>query len=174
MHVNFKIITIDNFYPFSKGQQKRLRTSVINQIKRANWDNNYPLKKSKFTTSLYDKFVDTAKNKLGSFKLKDLNKKTCWAVASNEDFIPSVNWHSHIYTSRINAVYYLHIPEKMQGGEIQFKNRLGQILTHKPKTNQLLIFPGWMWHNPINVESEELRISINMEIVCDKTMEELF
>ena len=62
----------------------------------------------------------------------------------------------------------------MKGGQIQFKNKLGEILTLTPKDNQLLIFPGWMWHNPINVESEELRLSINMEIICDKTMEELF
>ena len=92
----------------------------------------------------------------------------------NKDFIPSVGWHSHYRTARINLVYYLHIPKKMKGGQIQFKNRQGEILTLTPKNNQLLIFPGWMWHNTVNVESEELRLSINMEIICDKTMEEIF
>jgi|TARA_E500000318_G_scaffold64121_1_gene59281 hypothetical protein len=174
MYVNFQIIKIDNFFKFSKGQQNRMKNSVINQIKRAKWDNNYPLKKSKFTTKLYNECVNAAKKKLGDFKLLDINRTTCWAVASNEDFIPSIGWHSHHRTSRINCVYYLNIPKKMKGGQIQFKNKLGEILTLTPKDNQLLIFPGWMWHNPINVESEELRLSINMEIICDKTMEELF
>jgi|TARA_R110000822_G_scaffold278727_1_gene400609 hypothetical protein len=172
---DFPIIRIEDFYSFSNGQQTQLRKSVIKQIKQAEWDNNYVLKEDAFTKNLYNQFVKAAQKHLIKFNLNPkLNRPFCFAVASNQDFIPSVNWHNHIMTSTINSVYYLHIPKKMKGGEIQFKNRLGKILTHKPKTNQLLIFPGWMWHNPINVESEELRISINMEIICDKTMEELF
>ena len=172
--IKFPIIIIDNFYKFSRGQQTRAKNSVIDQIKRAEWDNNYPLKESKFTKTLYDGFVKASKKHLGKFKLKDMNKDTCWAVASNKDFIPSVNWHNHIMTSAINSVFYLNIPKDMKGGEIQFKNRSGNVLTLKPKNNQLLIFPGWMWHNPVNVESQELRLSINMEIITQEKMEDVF
>lgn len=172
--ITFPIIIINDFYKFSKGQQTRTKNNVINQIKRAHWDNNYPLKKSKFTKNLYNQFIKTAKKQLGKFKIKDMNKDICWAVASNKDFIPSVNWHNHIMTSTINSVYYLNIPRDMKGGEIQFKNRSGNVLTLKPKNNQLLIFPGWMWHNPVNVKSDELRLSINMEIITQEKMEDVF
>ena len=61
---DFPIIRIDNFYDFSKGENTRVKNKVINQIKRAEWDNNYALEKNKFTTKLYNTFVDTAKKNL--------------------------------------------------------------------------------------------------------------
>lgn len=42
---DFPIIRIDNFYDFSKGENTRVKNKVINQIKRAEWDNNYALEK---------------------------------------------------------------------------------------------------------------------------------
>jgi hypothetical protein len=62
----------------------------------------------------------------------------------------------------------------MKGGEIEFRNRRKDVLKIKPKTNELYIFPGWMWHNPINVKSEELRLSINMEIVTKEKPVDIF
>tara|TARA_R100001163_G_C5053088_1_gene189688 strand:+ start:1093 stop:1653 length:561 start_codon:yes stop_codon:yes gene_type:complete len=172
---DFPIIRIDDFYKFGRGERKRVCNSVIKQIKRADWDNNYKLNESKFTKSLYEKFLNTSKELLDKFTLnKNYNKSSCWAVASNKDFIPSVNWHNHILTSTINSVYYLHIPEKMKGGEIEFKSRRKDILKITPKTNELYIFPGWLWHNPINVESEELRLSINMEICTLEQPRDIF
>lgn len=171
---DFPIIRIDNFYNFSKGEHAKIKSNIINQIKRAEWDNNYVLEKSKFTTKLYDTFVKTSKKHL-KFKVnKDLNRDFCWAVASNKDFVPSVNWHNHIKSSTINSVYYLHIPKDMEGGEIEFKNRRGDILKITPKTNELYIFPNWMWHNPINVKSKELRLSINMEIIALEKSKKIF
>ena len=172
---DFPIIRIENFYPFKEKEQESIRRKVINQIKRANWDNNYILKEDKFTKKLYNEFVKAAQKHLIKFNLNpQLNRTSCFAVASNKDFIPSVNWHNHLMTSTINSVYYLHIPKTMKGGEIEFKSRRKDLLKITPRTNELYIFPAWLWHNPINVESKELRLSINMEIICDKTMKEIF
>tara|TARA_R100000742_G_C4265638_1_gene83672 strand:+ start:127 stop:663 length:537 start_codon:yes stop_codon:yes gene_type:complete len=172
---DFPIIRIEDFYSFKEKEQESIRRKVINQIKRADWDNNYVLKEDAFTENLYNQFVKTAQKHLVKFNLNPkLNRPFCFAVASNQDFIPSVNWHNHLMTSTINSVYYLHIPKKMKGGEIEFKSRRGDILKITPRTNELYIFPAWLWHNPINVESKELRLSINMEIICDKTMKEIF
>ena len=41
---DFPIVRIEDFYDFKKGEQARVRRNVINQIKRAEWDNNYVLK----------------------------------------------------------------------------------------------------------------------------------
>ncbi len=40
---DFPIIRIDNLYDFSKGEHTRVKNKVIDQIKRAQWDNNYAL-----------------------------------------------------------------------------------------------------------------------------------
>tara|TARA_R100000388_G_scaffold57560_1_gene42514 strand:- start:132 stop:662 length:531 start_codon:yes stop_codon:yes gene_type:complete len=171
---DFPIIRIDNFYDFSKGEQSRTKNSVIKQIERDNWNNNYRLKESKFTKKLYNKFVEACK-KYYKFTINDkYNKNYCWAVASNKHFIPSVNWHNHVMTSTINSVYYLHIPKDMKGGEIEFRSRRKDVLKITPKTNELYIFPNWMWHNPVNVESEEFRLSINLEIITKEKNRDIF
>tara|TARA_R110001592_G_scaffold98697_1_gene281510 strand:+ start:6940 stop:7473 length:534 start_codon:yes stop_codon:yes gene_type:complete len=171
---DFPIIRIDNFYDFSKGENTRVKNKVINQIKRAEWDNNYALEKNKFTTKLYNTFVDTAKKNLNFKVNKDLNRDFCWAVASNKDFKPSVNWHNHIKSSTINSVYYLDIPKDMEGGEIEFRSRRKDVLKITPKTNELYIFPCWLWHNPIDVKSKQFRLSINMEIIALEKHWEIF
>ena len=53
-------------------------------------------------------------------------------------------------------------------------HRRKDILKVTPKTNELYIFPAWLWHNPINVESKELRISINMEICTMEKVGDIF
>ena len=171
---DFPIVRIENFYDFKKGEQARVRRNVISQIKRAEWDNNYVLKKDTFTKKLYQNFVNIAKKHLNPFSFRSNNFDHCFAVASNKDFIPSVNWHNHILSSSINSVYYLHIPKDMEGGEIEFKSKRKDILKITPKTNELYIFPGWLWHNPINVKSKELRLSINMEICTMEKMDDIF
>lgn len=173
--IDFPIIRIDNFYNFSKGEHTRVKKRVIEQIKRHDWDNNYVLEEDNFTKKLYNQFLDTSRKYLKDFKINEwINRTHCFAVASNKDFIPSVNWHNHILTSTINSVYYLEIPEDMKGGEIEFRSRRKDVLKIRPKTNELYIFPGWMWHNPINVKSKELRLSINMEICCNDKVEDIF
>ena len=77
-------------------------------------------------------------------------------------------------TSTINSVYYLHIPKDMKGGEIEFRSRRKDVLKITPKTNELYIFPNWMWHNPVNVESEEFRLSINLEIITKEKNRDIF
>ena len=175
---DFPIIRIENFYNFEKGEHAKVRRSIIGQIKRAEWDNNFLLKKDTFTKQLYKKFVETTQEHLNPFTLRLNNRQKffehCYAVASNKDFIPSVNWHNHLMTSTINSVYYFHIPKDMKGGDIEFKSRRKDILKVTPKTNELYIFPSWLWHNPINVESKELRISINMEICTMEKVGDIF
>jgi hypothetical protein len=171
---DFPIIRIKDFYDFKKGEHAKVRRSIIGQIKRAKWDNNYVIEKDNFAKKLYKKFLETAQEHLTPFTLRSNNKDNCYAVASNKDFIPSVNWHNHIMTSTINSVYYFHIPKDMKGGDIEFKSRRKDILKVTPKTNELYIFPSWLWHNPINVESKELRISINMEICTMEKVGDIF
>lgn len=54
----------------------------------------------------------------------------------------------------------------MEGGEIEFRSRRKDVLRITPKTNELYIFPCWLWHNPIDVKSKQFRLSINMEIIA--------
>ena len=42
---DFPIIRIKDFYDFKKGEHAKVRRSIIGQIKRAKWDNNYVIEK---------------------------------------------------------------------------------------------------------------------------------
>jgi len=37
---------------------------------------------------------------------------------------------------------------------------------YKPKEGDLIIYPGWLKHEPIPPDTNEYRIALNMEIQC--------
>jgi len=113
---------------------------------------NYCFKKFKFT-------VDPARN-----------KTTCWTYVSNKDEF-SEYWHNHIRTSTINGVYYFNIPKNNTSIDFELD---GKILTYHPKQNELIIFPNYLNHKPNRCYDDGHRISINMEIICKETSQELF
>jgi len=121
-----------------------------------------------FSKILIDIFHQKTKEKyvdfFGNYKILPKNKNLCWAYVSNKNEYRG-GIHNHIETSTINSVYYFNMPSKHSGG-ISFFNENGKILTYQPKENDLLIFPNYLLHEPEKIDTEEYRISINMEIIC--------
>lgn len=127
-----------------------------------------------FFKNLYSKFFEFSKNLFGDFTTSN-NSETCWSYASNKfDHGPGLI-HNHLKTSTINSVYYLNVPEStsIHHGSISFLLN-GDIFTYKPKNGDLLIFPNYLDHKINFLNDEEYRISINMEIKCEESAEELF
>jgi hypothetical protein len=133
-------------------------------------DDFYDLKQSLFKV-LYEECT----NIFGD--IEPINSVTCSAYISNKNWYRN-GIHHHTAMSIINSVYYLNVPSKTSGGISFFRDPIGEVpsdqivegyhkyFTYQPDNNDLLIFPNYLLHNPEFNNSEEFRISINMEIYC--------
>jgi hypothetical protein len=134
--------------------------------------NNYPIIEDDnfFYRSLYQKFYNLCEDRL-KFTISKKNKKICWCYIDNIKKSVS-NFHNHIDSSTINAVYYLNVPDN-DSGHIEFL--IGdKMLAYQPKNFDLLIFPNYMIHRPTQNKKEEWRVSINMEILAEETFDDIF
>ncbi len=127
-----------------------------------------------FFKSLYNKFFEVSKTIFGDFTTSDKNE-SCWSYASNKFDHGAGLLHNHLNTSTINSVYYLNVPQtaSISNGSISFVLN-GTRFTHKPENGDLLIFPNYLDHQINFLDDEEYRVSINMEIKCKESSEELF
>ena len=122
--------------------------------------------KSKYIDNLYNIFIDEAKKKLNKFTLKSIDFKL-WCYISDNTFTIG-RFHNHLKTSTINSVIYLITQDK----GIDFK--LNKETIHlKPKEGDMLIFPSFLDHYPHPSKTEK-RITLNLELLCNETGEEIF
>jgi len=127
-----------------------------------------------FFKSLYSKFFEFSKTIFGDFTASN-NNESCWSYASNKFNHGAGILHNHLNTSTINSVYYLNVPQtaSISNGSISFVLN-GNKFTYKPENGDLLIFPDYLDHQINFLDDEEYRVSINMEIKCEESSEELF
>ena len=97
-------------------------------------------------------------------------KNKFWAHVSNKNYYTFLP-HDHIKSSTIHGVYYLNIPKNMtslsnEGAITFFIN--GKWEFYSPKENDLILMPNYLIHDTIHNNSKEYRISINLELFCDK------
>lgn len=124
-----------------------------------------------FLFDLYDDFVEISKKHLNKFTISKNNIKRYWAYATNR-FDPHYQWHDHVRTSTINGVYYLRIPETTCSQlDFHYKEKFYRF---SPKENDLLIMPNYLKHAPRQPLSNEYRISVNIEIVCNESPDSIF
>lgn len=125
-----------------------------------------------FVNQLYDIFLMCSQQVFGPFSLLENNSPSGWANLSNGNYYLA-NIHNHEKTASINGVFYFSMPEDC-GGELDFYDSEHQcICTIMPRQNQLLIFPGSLHHKNRYCNSERFRISINIEILCDKNFNKI-
>jgi hypothetical protein len=127
-----------------------------------------------FFKSLYIKFFEFSKTLFGDFTISN-NNDACWSYTSNKFDYGTGVLHNHLNTSTINSVYYLNVPitASIGQGSISFLLN-GNKFTYKPENGDLLIFPDYLDHQINFLDDEEYRVSINMEIKCKESSEELF
>lgn len=178
----FPIYLIKNFETPDENLRKELVLLVL-RCKEKNHNSNsgsffVDEDMSGFFENLYNKFVDCTYDIFGEY-VKIPNKSyNIWSYSSNKfnhGPIPGMI-HNHIDTSTINSVYYLNIPQSVtddKGSISFFFNE--NIFTYKPDNDDFLIFPNYLDHRINNYEDdEEWRVSINMEINCQESSDELF
>ena len=134
-------------------------------------DNNFLLdeKFQKLTDTLIKNFHKISEEEysisFGKYKLLPENSNICWAYVTNKNEHRG-GIHHHVKTSIINSVFYLNMPSNNSGGISFYDDTYKRCLTYQPKKYDLIIFPNYFLHRPERINTEEYRISINMEIIC--------
>jgi hypothetical protein len=148
-----------------------MKTQVLAAHHKADYNtgNNFQINDSSgvFHT-LYKDFFHIANQHFGPLELDQRNLASCWGYVTNKFFYKG-GIHNHLNTCVINAVYYLNIPEtadRHQGSLSFYDNNFHEIYNIRPNVGDLIIFPGYLNHQPHQSFSLDYRVSINMEIIC--------
>ena len=133
-------------------------------------DHNFSIKDDHtlFFSKLYDKYLKLCCELFGNFDLSDRNKTICWCYRSSKGNSVSI-WHNHFDTSTLNGVYYYQV----DGDGIEFRDH-SQKQEYIPEQGELIIFPNYLFHRPCVANSTRNRYSINMEILTQQSVHELF
>lgn len=174
--MNLPIIVIHNFMKFSENEMKIMSDDCIFSRNEAlkydkdSYTTNTPVTRD--TTGnfskLYDHFFKKSEKIFKKIDLLEENSTTCHCLCQNNEFW---QFHPHIHTRcDINSVYYLKIPKKSGRycAPIVFSEdpSSGKWEQFQPVPDDLIIFPGNLWHDPLFNSTDDWRISINMEIQC--------
>jgi len=170
------IILVENFLVPSEKDKKNILINIFKSKKKYDESGKKPFYSyvieedyNFFLKKLYNEYVLTCFKIFGNIKISKKSRTICWGYCSNSDDYNSY-WHDHIKSSTINAVYYINIPPNSNGPlffRIPKNNNEYEIFSYHPKNYDLLIFPNYLEHKPIPPSSEEYRVCINMEIICD-------
>jgi hypothetical protein len=172
------IILIENFLIPTEEEKENILNNIFEakseHEKLNNYEKNYysyPIKNdsNNYLKKLYNNYLLFCFKTFGNFQISKRNNSTCWAYCSNQKDFNSF-WHDHIQSSSINAVYYINIP-KDSGGPLFFRipknDNEFEIYSYFPKNYDLIIFPNYLEHKPMPPSSDDYRICINMEIICE-------
>ena len=157
---------------FDVPHREEMVASVIDQHieqKSTKGGISFCLKKELWFDNLYQNHLNIATSLFGGLQLDNSNSRNCWAYVNNKNFYEGCI-HDHCRTSVVNSVYYLSIPETASRDEgsicfYTFQNE--ELFKFKPKTGDMLIFPYYFRHMPLQSHTDDYRIAINMEIKCN-------
>jgi len=170
---NLPLFVINNFYiPTQKENLiKEILTPKIKLNNNNYGEHNVEFINESFNKIMYKKFLDASKKLLNKFTLHKDNTYKAWVYCTNKNDYHEV-WHDHKSTCSINSVYYLSIPneEECQLKLEHNKNRFDFF----PKENDFIIFPSYLKHAPKKPSTDEYRISINFELLCNEKTEDIF
>ena len=170
----------ENIYGFNIGVESELKNilkdEIIEQHKNKKYDEkslSFKLNCEKeviknFSQEIYSVFVEKCRELFPNLRIINMvNRSNLWAYVINQNEYRE-NIHSHIRTAVIVGVYYLSIP-KDKSPDIIFYNDYGnEIFRFTPTDGDFIIFPNYLLHNIEKSETDEYRIAINMELICDE------
>lgn len=116
---------------------------------------------------LFSTFVELATKHL-QFEIAPWSGRNVWLYFNNKDFECNYGIHNHI-NKTIVCVYYLNVPETEtddEGRIIFYNPKEEKIFDLKPKTNDMIVFPGYLKHSVLPYNGEEPRLSLVMELIC--------
>ena len=123
---------------------------------------NFPIYDKLFST-----FVEIASKHL-KFEIHPRSGRNVWLYFNNKDFQTNYGIHNHIQKS-IVGVFYLCVPEiedEKEGSISFYDSEEKELFNIKPKTNDMIIFPGFLNHSVFSYNGEEPRLSLVMELEC--------
>ena len=118
---------------------------------------------------IYNFFVKQVSKVLKSFTMASDNSKDLWVYTSDKN-LTKTYWHNHSHSSSVNGVFYF---KCVKDKGIYFREDNNTIYI-EPKVNDLYIFPGHIDHLPVSSHTDEIRISCNVELKCNESIDTLF
>lgn len=172
-----KIFLIKNFGLLNERKQY-IKSLIINkldflknEITSKGLGNNVKVFEDEYFELLYSKFVYTCLKLFKNLEIKNNNLETVWAYLNNKDFFPNEGCiHNHINTAIINSVYYFNVPDASSGKILFFDNNQNEIGSIQPETGDLIIFANYLYHAALQSNSEDYRISLNLELQCNENV----
>ena len=169
-----EILSIKNFLVLNDAERESLMQEVL---KSKEVHDNAPNSEKAYTNfrvlsddlffkTLYDKMFNKCEALFGKLETTERNSSACWSLATNKEYWASVP-HDHLKSSTINTTYYLNIP-KLNGeyvGTFKYVNKQGAWVDYQTEPFELIIMPAYLVHDTGFHDTEEWRISINMEII---------
>lgn len=118
--------------------------------------------------NLYQQFLNKSVELFGGLAISPNNSRKCWLYsANNSHYFRGI--HNHRNTAMINGVYYFSVPKSAyyEGALTFFDRDNNDLWTYKPREQDMVIFPGFLNHEPSKSNTDTYRFAINMEILCD-------
>ena len=167
----YPLILQENFEQDFSNQNVEMVNFVISNrvIPESKWQYSFTLPQNEYFDSLYNVFLKTVKS---IFKKFTITERRPAAAYVSDELYHRGDWHDHLDSSTINAVFYLQTNKNEKG--ILFKDDYMNEFKIIPKKYDMLIFPNYAVHYPIPFTHKEKRISINMELKCKETAREIF
>jgi hypothetical protein len=130
---------------------------------------NYEVDLNKDFNTLYEHFLNKCKESFKKVTFIKVKPK-CWACLLDKNNRENV-WHHHITSSTINSVFYLKLA-KTENGIAFNENDNDKII---PDEFDLLLMKNSLIHKPLlPTNKNDLRITINMEVFCKESADEIF
>jgi hypothetical protein len=117
---------------------------------------------------LYQQFFNKSVELFNGLAVSSSNSRKCWLyTVNNNHYFQGI--HNHRNTAMINGVYYFSVPKSAyhEGALTFFDRDHNDLWTYKPREQDMIIFPGFLNHQPSQSKTDQYRFAINMEIQCD-------
>ena len=171
---NLDVYSIKNYLGNIEDKEGIIECIKRNQLSNLKIDKGYdfPLTQdyNSFFYTLHNK-IQTDFKKIFNCTISEKSWQTCNSYMSDKDNYAE-QWHNHIETGVLSAIYYFNIPCKTSINFLCERNE--KLFTHSPSNDELLIFPSHLYHKPNRCFGDGYRISINLDVLCKESSRELF
>ena len=160
-------------YKIDENQRRKYYNDLVNYAKSF----KYPVGHHNFCVD--GKFIDELKNFFtkkcemlyGEFKLLPDPRTSGFVYVTNKNHYFGENIHNHTDASSYVGVYYLNMPsvKNVSQGCLKFFDSNKKYLeSYLPKNDDFVIFDSDLYHSIAYCNTEEYRVSINVEMKVEK------
>lgn len=116
---------------------------------------------------VYSSFINLCINNFTKFENYTHYDSLCAYVSNKNNYDSWVHNHGKV-ANELVAVYYFSVPKGNNGELVFYKDDgITEIIKYKPEEFDLLVFPSYLNHKPLPLDSNHFRISLNMTLKAD-------